>query len=281
MTTFPGGLLKNTPSYFADSAYADEIKTPNGRFLMRFPNPGSSFASENEASSLERQHALLLTALENIGAKIERIESPAQQSEMMFTSNAGLIRGKFALISNSRYPARQAEEPCFRDWFERNGYRVQSPSVGCRFEGEGDAQFVGDMLVCGYAERSGICSHRWLSETLALPAISVQIVDADFPRLDSCLFPLDDETVAYYPKAFDAYGQVSLRNHFDTIEVTREEALAMACSSIVSGKKIVMSADCPILAENLETRGYEIFPVEMSEFAKQRRGCKSLVLRLN
>jgi hypothetical protein len=61
--------------------------------------------------------------------------------DMVFTANAGLVRGKRFIVSRFRYPERQYEEPYFADWFMDRGYDVSLMPRDVPFEGAGDALF--------------------------------------------------------------------------------------------------------------------------------------------
>ena len=197
---------------------------------------------------------------------------------MVFTANAGLVRSPYALLSNFRFAERQSEAAYFRLWFEANGYSVRMPSVGCKFEGEGDALFAGDTLIAGYLKRSDICAHRWLSDTLAVPVLSVQLTDDRWYHLDTCLFALSGQTIVYFPGAFDEYACRVLKSNFETIEVVEDEALRFACNAVVIGKHIVLPSGCPDLTSKLQSRGYRVHPIDMSEFLKAGGACKCLTL---
>jgi N-dimethylarginine dimethylaminohydrolase len=217
---------------------------------------------------------------DKVGAQIELAPQALDCPDMVFTANAGLVRGRYALLSNFRHPQRQAEEPHFRAWFTAHGYKVQMPSVGCKFEGEGDALFAGDMLLAGYLKRSDICAHRWISDTLALPVLSLELVDDRWYHLDTCLFPLSSDTIVYYPGAFDAYARIVIANNFHTIEVCLEEALSFACNAVVIGRHVVLPSGCPQLTQALEKRDYTVHSVDMSEFLKAGGAAKCLTLLL-
>jgi N-dimethylarginine dimethylaminohydrolase len=215
-----------------------------------------------------------------VGADVELVPQAPDCPDMVFTANAGLIRGRYALLANFRHPQRQAEEPHFRAWFESHGYKVQMPSVGCKFEGEGDALFAGDMLLAGYLKRSDICAHRWMSDTLAVPVLSLELIDDRWYHLDTCLFPLSEDTVVYYPGAFDAYARIVIANNFNTVEVCLEEALRFACNAVVIDQHVVLPSGCPQLTQALTERGYTVHAVEMSEFLKSGGAAKCLTLLL-
>lgn len=267
-----------------------ESRAGSNRLLMCAPtayglkyeiNPWMSLNNRPDLPLAAKQWENLYQALtEEAGAEAVLIPQAPDCPDMVFTANAGLVRGHIAMISNFRYPQRQAEESHFRAWFEANGYKVQMPSVGCRFEGEGDALFAGETLLAGYFKRSDICAHRWLSETLALPVLSLQLADDRWYHLDTCLFPLDAQTLVYYPGAFDAYARTVLNNSFETIAIREDEALRFACNAVVLGTHIVLPAGCPHLCAALEARGYQTHSVEMSEFLKAGGACKCLTLHL-
>src|SRR6478752_6695005 len=61
--------------------------------------------------------------------------------DMVFTANAGLVKGRKFIVSRFRYPERQYEEPYFADWFMDRGYEVSLMPRDVPFEGAGDALF--------------------------------------------------------------------------------------------------------------------------------------------
>ncbi|MCS6775052.1 MAG: arginine deiminase-related protein [Chloroherpetonaceae bacterium] len=252
------------------------------QYALRYEiNPWMVLENQPDLPLATRQWQELYRILtEQVGAQVELIEQAPEAPDMVFTANAGLVRGRYVLLANFRHPQRQVEEPHFRRWFEENGYHVQLLPVGCKFEGEGDALFVGDTLVAGYLKRSDICSHRHLSDYLAVPVLSLELVDDRWYHLDTCLFALSADTVVYYPGAFDAYARTVIQNHFETIEVCEEEALRFACNSVVIGNQVVMPAGCPRIASRLEARGYRVHSVDLSEFLKAGGAAKCLTLFL-
>jgi N-dimethylarginine dimethylaminohydrolase len=275
--------ISSTQPASADISSATRLLmcAPTAYSLKYEINPWMSLSNRPDLALAEQQwNALYRLFTEEIGVTVELMPQAEDCPDMVFTANAGLVRGQFVLLSNFRHPQRQLEEPHFRTWFETNGYKVQSPSVGCKFEGEGDALFAGDTLLAGYLKRSDICAHRWLSDTLALPVLSLQLIDDRWYHLDTCLFPLNSDTVVFYPGAFDAYAQVVLTNRFETIAINEEEALRFACNSVVLGRHIVIPSGCPIVTSILKERGYILHTVEMSEFLKAGGAAKCLTLIL-
>ncbi len=242
---------------------------------MRLENrPDTELAAEQWSKLYE-----VLTT--EAGAEVSLIGQVEGCPDMVFTANAGLVRGEIALLASFRHPQRALEEPHFAEWFSQNGYTVYMPPTGCRFEGEGDALFAGANLLAGYLKRSDICSHRWMAEMFSTTVLSLELVDDRWYHLDTCLLPLGDNRVAFYPGAFDAYAQTVIRHHYETIEVELDEALRFACNAVVIGETVVLPNGCPHLEANLRKFGYKPVSVEMSEFLKSGGASKCLTLLLN
>ena len=244
-------------------------------------NAWMSLENRPDVSLAAKQWAeLYRTLTEDAGACVELVPQAANAPDMVFTANAGLVRGQRALLANFRHPERQVEVAPFRAWFEAHGYSCAAPPESCKFEGEGDALFAGETLVAGYLKRSDICSHGWLSEQLGVEVLSLELVDGRWYHLDTAFFSPRPGLVVYYPGAFDAYGRRVLEGRFETIAVEEDEALRFACNSVVLGQHIVMPSGCPRLRARLEALGYRVHAVELSEFLKSGGAAKCLTLLL-
>jgi N-dimethylarginine dimethylaminohydrolase len=268
-----------------------EYVKPHARLLMCAPdfygveyeiNPWMRCAEQPDPHLARRQWGELHRVLEqDIGCCIDLVPQDPACPDMVFTANAALVVDNMALLSRFRHHQRQMEEASFDRWFVENGYRVVMLPDDIRFEGEGDALLAGDTVLAGYLKRSDIGSHQWLSGSLMRPVLSLALTDSRWYHLDTCLLPLNQDLVAFYPGAFDEYGQKVLRSRFETIEIDETEALKFACNSVCVGRHVVMPAGCPKLAAQLEARGYQIHTVEMSEFLKAGGAAKCLTLFLS
>lgn len=245
-------------------------------------NPWMSLQKPPDTDLASRQWQTLYRLLtEEIGAQVALVPQAVDAPDMVFTANAGLIRGERCLLSRFRHPERQVEEPFFAEWFANNGFNVTRLPDDIAFEGEGDALFAGNTLLAGYLKRTDIRSHRILAETFDVPVLSLELVDDRWYHLDTCLFPLDAKTIIFYPGAFDRYAQTVLRDNFHTIAVREDEALRFACNAVRVGRHIVLPADCPHLTRTLEERGYTLHAAELSEFLKAGGAAKCLTLYLD
>lgn len=231
--------------------------------------------------AMQQWQGLYNTLTVDLGVQVDLVDQAEECPDMVFTANAGLVRGKQALLARFRHPQRQLEEPHFASWFEANGFEVLKGDAGCYFEGEGDALFVGSTLLAGYLKRSDICGHRWMADCFETSVLSLELVDDRWYHLDTCLFPINADTVVYYPGAFDPYAQSVIHNSFNTLVVPEEEALRFCCNAVVIGDHVVLPTGCPVLCAELAERGYQPHQVEMSEFLKAGGAAKCLTLLLD
>ncbi|HLJ55377.1 MAG TPA: arginine deiminase-related protein [Chthonomonadaceae bacterium] len=282
MTEMTASTVDRAESSGSQSGGARLLMCPPSEYQVLYEiNPWMSVLNTADPAIASRQwNALHRTLTEDVGASVELVTQEHGAPDMVFTANAGLVRDRLAFLSRFRHPQRQPEEPAFRRWFEEHGYTVLQPPADCHFEGEGDALFVGGTLVAGYLKRSDIAAHRWLSEGLRVPVLSVQLVDDRWYHLDTCFCPLDGQTIAYYPPAFDSYGRNVLEANFATIAITEAEALRFACNAVVIGRTVILPSGCPEFSGRLASAGFRPIAAEMSEFMKAGGACKCLTLFL-
>lgn len=216
------------------------------------------------------------------GASLELIEPRAGLPDLVFTANAGLIVGQRFILSRFRFPARSGEEPVFRDWFAAHGFEVIELPEDVFFEGAGDALSCGEHLFCGYHFRSEIRSHDLIARLLGRRILSLQLTDPRFYHLDTSFCPLKPGQAMYYPGAFDDYArQVLSANVDDLIEVAEPDALRFGCNAVCLDNRIILPTGCTQLVGDLSSRGYHVYPVNLSEYLKAGGAAKCLTLRLD
>ena len=246
-------------------------------------NPWMSLRRPAEHTRAVRQwQTLHRTLTKTLGVNVRLLPPKRGLPDLVFTANAGLICGDRLIRSNFRYPERQGEEPVMDAFAEKLKLRVLHLPARYKFEGEGDALWLGDTLVYGFRFRSDAPVHERLSRIVGARVLPVELVDDRFYHLDTCFCPLDARTVLWYPKAFDRYGRRVIEGlAAETITVPDKDARAFVCNAIVVGKSVVMQAGAskPLLRQ-IERRGFDVYPVDLSEFLKAGGSAKCLVLKL-
>jgi N-dimethylarginine dimethylaminohydrolase len=219
-------------------------------------------------------------------AQVEFVEPRPGSPDMVFTANAGLVHRGVVALSSFLHPERQGEEPHFRQWFYDSGFGICDVPRGTPFEGEGDALFAtdGSCLWAGHGIRTRESSHRQLRDTWKIDVVPLRLVDRRFYHLDTCFCPLFGGFVMYYAAAFDAPSMARIEAHYPEekrILVSQTDALSFACNAINIGQTIVLPEISNDLQLRLESLGFRVVQVRLTEFLKAGGAAKCLALRIS
>lgn len=221
----------------------------------------------------------LKAAYVSLGHTVKAIDPIPGLLDMVFAANGGTVIGGTALGAKFKHRERHQESVAYMDWFRHNGYKVVEPDY--INEGEGDIAFTGNAIIAGHGFRTDAEMSYQIEALFDLPVISVRLVDPRFYHLDTALLVLDEHTAAYYPRAFDAESNDALAAHFTKlIEANGEDAYALGLNGLSDGKHVVMPAQAKDLADQIRAAGFEVVPVDLSEFKKSGGGPKCCTLEL-
>lgn len=235
----------------------------------------------NRRLALAQWSTLRRVLEEEIRGRVHVVRARRGLPDMCFTANAGLVHKRIFIPSRFRYKERASEEPYFTAWFRAHGYHIVSLPDDLRFEGAGDALFVGNTLIAGYYFRSDFRTHEAIAQVLNVRVCSVALVNEYFYHLDTCFSPLGPDSAIYYPRAFDVYGRRLLNETIgDLVRVSDEEAYQFGCNSVVVGKQAIVPKPCVNLRRDLTRRGYTVYSLDLSEFKKAGGSARCLTLSL-
>lgn len=219
-------------------------------------------------------------------ADIELMSPVRGLPDLVFTANAGTLRGNVFVPSRFRHAERNDEEPHFIEWFETHGYRVQRLPDGVVSEGAGDA-LVDSELSClwmGYGPRSDLRAAAALARLLDVEAVPLALVDPRFYHVDTCFCPLPGGGAMYFPDAFDRRGRAEIEARIPRsrrIELTDAEACQFACNAVVLGDRVFMNRGNERLAHALGAFGLSVHELALDEFMKAGGSARCLTLRLD
>jgi N-dimethylarginine dimethylaminohydrolase len=206
--------------------------------------------------------------------------------DMVFTANAGTVCGKRAIVSNFFHPERQGETEHFADWFRGDGFEVLELPEDIRYEGAGDSLLdrAGEWIWAGHGFRTDLESHTLVADWLGREVVSLKLVDPYFYHLDTCMCPLADGYLVYYPQAFDDESRAEIEHRVPKhrrIVVTDEDAERFACNTVNIGRNVIMNRASGPLRERLQQSGFEVHEVNLSEFIKSGGSAKCLTLKVD
>lgn len=244
---------------------------------------------DGHAGSLDRQLAgeqweALRAGIAECAA-VTLLEPQPGLPDLVFTANAGFVHGARAVPSHFMPHERRPEEPYLRAWFEAQGFEVRVLPQNVAFEGAGDALIDrgGPWLWAGYGFRTEIEAHDYLRQWFDLEVVSIRLVDPRFYHIDTCMCPLDGGFLLYHPPAFDDASRAEIERRVPPekrFAVGIEDAGHFACNAVNIGRRVFMNRARPGLAAELESRGFEVTQLSLSEFLKAGGSAKCLTLKL-
>ncbi|GGW27791.1 dimethylargininase [Streptomyces griseoloalbus] len=220
-----------------------------------------------------RQWRTLVDTYRDHGHTVENVKPEPGLPDMVFAANAAVVVEGRVFGSLFLAPERRPESVPYESWFKAEGYEVHYPESVC--EGEGDLVPAGRWILAGTGFRTTRRAHREVQEFFGVPVIGLTLVDPYFYHLDTALFVLDEENIAYYPEAFSPGSrEVLARLYPDAVLATREDAMAFGLNSVSDGRHVFVSPGATALTARLADRGYVPVPVDLSEFHKAGGGIK-------
>lgn len=249
-------------------------------FAVRYAiNPWMHPGRPVDLSRAQYQWRTLIDAYREHGHTVEGVKPEPGLPDMVFAANAAVVVAGRVFGSLFSAPQRRGESALYETWFKSAGFDVRHPRSVC--EGEGDLVPAGHWILAGSGFRTTRDAHCEVQEFFGMPVIGLTLVDPYFYHLDTALFVLDDENIAYFPEAFSPGSRkVLARLYPDAVIATREDAMAFGLNSVSDGRQVFISPRATALAGRLADRGYVPVPVDLSEFHKAGGGIKCCTLEV-
>ncbi|WP_406010273.1 arginine deiminase-related protein [Streptomyces sp. NBC_00637] len=236
-------------------------------------NPWMRPDSPVDVDLAQEQWQALIRAYRAHGHTVDTVEPAPGLPDMVFAANSAVVVAGRVFGSLFHAPERRPESVHYDTWFKSAGYEVHRPVSVC--EGEGDLVWTGRYVLAGTGFRTTREAHREVQEFFGHPVISLTLVDPNFYHLDTALFVLDDDNIAYYPEAFSSGSrEVLARLYPDAVLATRDDAMVFGLNSVSDGRHVFIAPRAEALASRLTERGYVPVPVDLSEFQKAGGGIK-------
>jgi dimethylargininase len=232
---------------------------------------------QREPIDLDRavaQHAAYVTLLRDLG--LEVLEVPADPSfpDCCFVEDVAVVLDGLAVLTRPGAESRRGEVPPIAEVLSRFRpvVRVEAPAT---LEG-GDVLAMGRTLFVGRSPRTnapGIEQLRALAEPLGYRVVTVPVIGC--LHLKSAVTALDDG----HALANTAWIDPSPLQGLDIVPVAPEEP--GAANVLRVAETVVAHPGFPRTLERVVARGYDVRPLDVSEFLKAEAAltCKSLLFR--
>jgi arginine dihydrolase len=229
------------------------------------------------------QWEALVSTLRAAGAHVDLLPAVEGLPDMVYAMNLAVVDGAHAVLGRFRHPERRPETAAAMRWLTERGYRVDDvgPAGGGSFE-PGDGFLLGDTLLLAHGPRSDQATHRLIGDALDVRVASVRTVDERLYHLDLALCPLDERRAIVASDAWDAAGVATVRQLVpEPVEINRDEAATFCANSVVVGRTVVMPACPPRVGRLLESWGFDVVVVDVSELHRGGGSVRCMTLPLD
>lgn len=228
-------------------------------------------------SKAQKQWDQLVQAYQKQGITVEIIDQQKGNPDMVFATDQGIVQGKNVLLSRFWCDERRGETKHYEKWFRDHDYSLSYLPDGIYFEGNGDSHVWNDKLFVGIGYRADQQTCDVISRLLDREVIPLEIIDPKFYHLDVGMFPLNNETIFYYPPAFSEKSRGVLKRLVpNLIEFSLKEALGFCANSIVTDHHVIQHKGNLTFQKKLQELGYQSVEVDTSEFMKSGGGIHCL-----
>lgn len=239
-------------------------------------NPWMKPGSVNTQKAI-KQWNNLKKVYETLGITVEIIDQVKGIHDMVFSTDQGIVKGREVLLSNFRPLPRQPEREQYKVWFEKNGYKINELPKHHYLEGNGETYFWNDMMFVGTGVRSDLEIPKFLRNFYDREVLYVKIMDPAFFHLDVGFFPLNHETIFYYPPAYSPGTIQELKKRVpNLVEFTKEEAYGFCANSVVTDHHVIVQEGNPSFTQKLHNLGYRTIEIDLREFMKSGGGAHCL-----
>jgi dimethylargininase len=246
--------------------------------------PGANFAAGLTSMDLGApdhrralaQHAAYCTALERCGLSLTRLPEDLRFPDSTFVEDTAVLTPGRAILTRPGAASRAGEVAAIRPPLTEHFPRFAEILPPATLEGGDVCQSDGHFLI-GISGRTNEEGARQLAALLTEDGFTSDLMDirgiAGILHLKSGLAYAGDRR---YVAIDELTRHPALRGR-EVIPVDSAEAYATNCVRV--NDRLLVAAEHPRLESSLRAAGYDVLPVEMTEFQKMDGGLSCLSLR--
>jgi dimethylargininase len=223
-----------------------------------------------------KQHSAYCAALEQCGVILTRLEPDPQFPDSTFVEDTAVLTSRSAILTHPGAISRQGEISSVGKALVQHYpalHTIQPPGT---LDG-GDICQAGDLFFIGISHRTNEEGARQLAEILEQDCYSTSLVDIrgdeGMLHLKSGIAYLGDSRLVLA----EEMERLSAFDEYEIVSVDADEQYAANCVRV--NDYVLLAVGFPKLAGRLTTFGYQVLPLEMSEFQKMDGGLSCLSLR--
>jgi dimethylargininase len=226
-----------------------------------------------DVARARRQHDEYRAALRATGVEVLELPPDERLPDACFVQDCAVIWGKMAMIARFGAASRQGEQKAVRQALKaQHALKISEIRPPGTLEG-GDVLALGSRLIVGLSARTNRAGLAQLRGFLEIEGAVVEGLPVpEGLHLLSGITYLGQGMLL----ATNLYADLPIFSGLEVIRVPPAEAYA--ANSLGLGASVIVPAGFPHTVALLRERGFEILPVDLSEFAKADGGATCLAL---
>lgn len=253
--TVPIALVRGVPETFAQA-------------IVRGPTPGLDVARARA------QHTDYCRALSEAGYAVELIAADDAHPDCPFLEDAAVVLDELAIVTFPGAESRRGEVAPVAEAVGRHRElrRIVPPGT---VDG-GDVLWIGDHVYIGRSERTNDAGIGQFARYAAEEGLTTTAVDVhEVLHLKSAVSYLGDETVLLSPGCVDPEVFAGYR----ILEKAPSE-VHLTSTLLLGERRVLMTMSAPKTRQRVADAGFEVVPIDMSEFQAADGGltCLSILL---
>jgi dimethylargininase len=249
------------------------VRQPSKNFaegLTTFQGPPPNFEKALE------QHEAYCGALERCGLKLTRLKADQAHPDSTFVEDAAVLTRDAAVLTRPGAKTRAGEVEAIREPLKKFFETIHKITAPGTLDG-GDICEAGKHFFIGISRRTNESGARQLATFLAQSGYSSSLVDV---RAMTSILHLKSGIACIEKRQLVVMEEMSERPEFrgyDLIRVAPDETYAANCVRV--NEYVLIPTGFPKLAAELTQRGFQLLPLDVSEFRKMDGGLSCLSLR--
>jgi dimethylargininase len=256
-TTFRRAIVRNPAANFANGLTTIDLGAPDLKTVLT-------------------QHALYCEALEKCGLCLTRLPSAEAFPDSAFVEDVAVLRAKRAILTNPGAPSRKGEVALMRDTLAKEYDLLDQIADPGTLDG-GDICELDDHVLIGVSLRTNHEGAQQLAKWLKTQGVTSAFIDIrqtpGILHLKSGISYVGNNRIVVIEALA---GLPELRN-FELIVTDPSEDYA--ANLIRVNDYVLIASGFPKLQAKLESLGYSVLPIDMSEYQKMDGGLSCLSLR--
>lgn len=249
------------------------VRPPAGNFAEGLTS--ANLGAPDLATALA-QHEAYCAALESCGLEVFRLPPDSEHPDSTFVEDTAVLTGRSAIFARPGAISRLGEVAGVRESVQRHYSTVREIQAPGTLDG-GDICEAGSHFFIGISHRTNEEGARQLTEFLIADGYTASTFDI---RATDSILHLKSGVAYLENRDLAVMEELAGRREFagyNLISLPAEETYA--CNCVLVNRSVLLPAGFPRVAIELERRGYNTLPLEMSEYRKMDGGLSCLSLR--